>query len=209
MPSIGYIAYIDESGDFGLRNVAPVDQHGASEWLMLSAVVIRSAAESAVIEKLHELRQVAKNIQSTYLHFRTLHDRQKATICNGVAELDLRLFIVISNKQNLRRYRNDRASKVSNTRAWFYWWMWRLLLERVTEFCEQRNKLAGTPGYKVRIELSRRKDLKYAELTDYLTRLWIQDQNSTLSLPKRKPRWSVLDFKEIYAYDHRTSLTYS
>ena len=38
----GYIAYIDEAGDPGLNRVRPIDENGASEWLVLSAVVMRA-----------------------------------------------------------------------------------------------------------------------------------------------------------------------
>jgi len=202
--SYGYVAYIDEAGDFGLRRVAPIDGNGASEWLILSALVIRAANERATVDGLRRLRLAARNSQPSALHFRTLNDGQKATVCDGLAEMDLRLFVVISNKQNMRRHRNDLAAGVSNTRAWFYWWLCRLLLERVTEFCARRNEIDKTPGQKVRIELSRRKDLRYTELTDYLTRVWIKDQNGELVLDKRKPIWSVLDLNQIYAFDHRT-----
>ena len=32
---IGYVAYIDEAGDAGLKTVRPLDPSGASEWLIL------------------------------------------------------------------------------------------------------------------------------------------------------------------------------
>ena len=38
----GYIAFIDEAGDPGLNRVRPIDENGASEWLVLSAVVMRA-----------------------------------------------------------------------------------------------------------------------------------------------------------------------
>ena len=108
----GYIAYIDESGDFGLRNVAPIDRRGASEWLVLSAVVIRAEAEPKIIEGLRLLRIAAKNTQGPDLHFRNLTDRQKRVVCAGLAVMDVRLFVVISNKRNLRRHKNDLAAAV-------------------------------------------------------------------------------------------------
>jgi len=52
----GYIAYIDEAGDFGLRTVAPIDRRGASEWLIVSAVVIRATAEPAIVDGFRRLR---------------------------------------------------------------------------------------------------------------------------------------------------------
>ena len=111
----GYVAYIDEAGDFGLRNVAPIDHRGASEWLVVSGVVIRAAAESATVDRLRSLRVAARNVQSSALQFRTLGDRQTRIVCAGVAEMDLRLFVVISNKQNMRRHQNELASGISAT----------------------------------------------------------------------------------------------
>jgi hypothetical protein len=108
----GYIAYIDESGDFGLRNVYPIDPRGASEWLIVSAVVIRAEIEASLVDGLRQLRIDAKNTQSPDLHFRTLGDRQKKIVCSGLAEMDARLFVVISNKRNMRRHRNELAAAV-------------------------------------------------------------------------------------------------
>lgn len=197
-----YVAFIDEAGDFGLRYIAPVDQRGASEWLILSAVVIRATNENASIEWLKQMRAAAKNTQSTNLHFRRLNDRQKKIVCSALSDLDVRLFVVISNKQNMRRHKNELAASVSKTRSWLYWWMCRLLLERVTDFCERRNRLENTPGQIVRLILSKRNDLWYWELSNYLARLWAQDRNGTIFLPKRTPKWSVIDFKQIFAYEH-------
>jgi hypothetical protein len=52
----GYIAYVDEAGDFGLRNVSPIDRSGASEWLILSAVVIRAEKEGETVAALRQAR---------------------------------------------------------------------------------------------------------------------------------------------------------
>src|SRR5207248_4007568 len=135
----------------------------------------RAEIEPKIVEGLRLLRIAAKNTQGPDLHFRNLNDRQKRIVCAGLASMDVRLFVVVSNKRNMRRHKNDLAAAVSKTRAWFYWWMCRLLLERVTEFCERRNG-SKTPNAKVRLELSRRRDLRYYELTDYLTRVWLKDQ---------------------------------
>jgi hypothetical protein len=45
-PDYEYIAYIDESGDQGLERVKPLDANGSSEWLIVSAVVIRKQNEA-------------------------------------------------------------------------------------------------------------------------------------------------------------------
>lgn len=37
-----YILYIDEAGDDGLTRVRPIDENGASEWLIIGGVLVRS-----------------------------------------------------------------------------------------------------------------------------------------------------------------------
>ena len=46
----GYVAYIDEAGDDGLRAVKPLSRPGSSEWLILSAVVVRAENQVKVPE---------------------------------------------------------------------------------------------------------------------------------------------------------------
>jgi hypothetical protein len=75
--------------------VTPVDSRGASEWLILAAVVIRAEAEPKIVDELRRLRSLAKNTQSPDLHFRTLGDRQKKIVCAGVERMDVRLFVAL------------------------------------------------------------------------------------------------------------------
>lgn len=202
MPDTGYIVYIDEAGDFGLKTVAPIDARGASEWFILSGAVVRKENEHKVPQWLKTIRDQAKNNQSVDLHFRTLSDRQKRIVCERTAQIHMRLFVVISNKRNMRRHKNQSASNISQHKHWFYWWITRLLLERVTGFCAARNKLDGTPNLKLQIEFSRRKDLKRHEFTDYFTRLWAQGNSAFLN--KRQIDWSVFDSKNVHFFDHET-----
>jgi hypothetical protein len=198
----GYIVYLDEAGDFGLRNVAPIDPRGASEWLIMGAAVVRKENEHRVPEWLAAIRREAKNSQAIDLHFRTLSARQKLIICKKVGELEMRFFVVISNKRNLRHHKNPSANNISKHKHWFYWWMSRLILERITDFCAARNELHGTPGRTLQIEFSRRKDLKRHEFTDYFTRLWTQGDGAFLN--KRSINWSVFDFNGVHFFDHET-----
>ena len=72
MSDTGYIAYLDEAGDFGLRSVAPIDERGASEWFVMGAAVVRKENEKNVPQWLRGIRDEAKNNQSMDLHFRKL-----------------------------------------------------------------------------------------------------------------------------------------
>ena len=202
MADTGYVVYIDEAGDFGLNAVAPIDQRGASEWFVMSAAVVRKRNEKNVPRWLKEIRDAARNNQSIDLHFRKLSDRQKRIVCEMTAKFNIRLFVVVSNKINMRQYKNNYARNISNHRHWFYWWITRLLLERVSDFCASVNQRENTPGNTMQIEFSRRKDLRKNEFSDYLTRLSLQGDRAYLN--KRTIDWSVFDFQNIHFFDHET-----
>jgi len=200
MSKAGYIVYIDEAGDFGLRSVAPLDPNGASEWMVLGAAVLRKENESSAPAWLKSMRDKANNTQPSSLHFRNLKDGQKEIACNELIKMPLRLFIIISNKQNMKGHTNTPASYISGHRHWFYWWMTRLLLERVTDFCAEMNERDGTPDKKLQIEFSRRTDLKRSHFSDYFTRLWAQGKDAHLA--KRIINWNVFDFENVLFLDH-------
>ena len=201
MAKTGYIVYLDEAGDFGLKRVAPLDKRGASEWFVIGAVVVRKDNEAILPQWLEEIRYAAKNNQSADLHFRTLSHGQKITVCGKIAGLDLRGFVMVSNKQNMRNYKNKSAEMKTKHRHWFYWWPTRLIMERVTAFCAHRNAQEGTPEKKLQIEFSKRNDLRDSHFTDYMTRLWSQGNKPHLN--RRCIDWSVFDFRNVGFYEHR------
>jgi Protein of unknown function (DUF3800) len=193
--TVKYIAYIDESGDDGLMRVRPIDLVGASEWFVLSAVVVpvESNREAVWVEKI--LSDLGLH-QRHDLHFQPLDDHHRLSVCKALASLPIRCFAVVSNKRNMRRYRNPKAEKVSYSagRTWFYWWMTRLLLERVTDYCERRSLHEyGKPNL-VRIEFARRsKDFLYAHCQGYLFWLRMQSKADVLYLKEGDLKWSTVD----------------
>lgn len=83
-----------------------------------------------------------------------------------VVDLDLRCFVVASNKKNMEGYSNPDAGKIPS-QCWFYCWMTRVLLERVTRFVLHRPLLDyGEPRY-LRIEYSARGGLRYDQMNAY------------------------------------------
>src|SRR5690606_35641834 len=56
-----YIAYIDETGDTGLKLVQPLDPEGSSEWFMLGAAVISAKRETEVAGWATDLARTAKS----------------------------------------------------------------------------------------------------------------------------------------------------
>lgn len=204
MPKVSYVAYIDESGDDGVASVRPIDADGATEWFVLSALVVRAEAQRETVWVRDILKQIRLEQRRT-LHFQPLDDWRRTLVCANLAKLPVRCFAVISNKTNMHGYRNKKAEAASVTagRTWFYWWMTRLLLERVTDFCERRSyRDYGEPRI-VRLEFSRRKGLRYGHLQAYLCWLRMQSKANALFLRRGDLKWSAVDpINQIAAIDN-------
>src|SRR5262249_51750536 len=134
------------------------------------------------------------------LHFNKLLPFKKKIACDVMAQKPCRCFVVMSNKKNIERYKNPKLDE--GNRAWIYWWLARLLLERVTEFCEEQVPTDQRNKQKLRIVFSRRGGLRYKDFNDYLWKLHWQSGTGTLFIGYKDLKWSVIDFDEIFVLDH-------
>jgi len=174
-PDYDYVAYIDESGDQGLERVKPIDRNGSSEWLVVAGVVIRKENETAALGWVSDIRDKLNSPQLTSIHFRKLRPNwRKETVCKEIANLPLRCFVVCSNKKNMKGHENPFAGKVPS-QNWFYCWITRLLLERITRFvAEDSIKRFGTVR-RVKLVFSKAGGLSYAQMAAYYE--WLRDKN--------------------------------
>ena len=170
---VGYAAYIDEAGDPGIRSVAPDDVRGASEWFTVAAVVVRAENDAGSVEWVRKVREDLWLLQGPQLHFAKLNPGKRLAVCQRLAELDCRIFVVASHKPNMRGYTNDRAA-IRGAQEPFYNWVTRILLERVTNYCRARSmRKTGRPEL-IRLDLSRRGGLNYHQMIAYHEYLRLQ-----------------------------------
>ncbi len=200
--TFGYVAYIDEAGDDGLKRVQPMDPTGSSEWLVLSAVVVRADRVTETIQRTKALRARLSRVIRPDIHFRFLRGENKELVCREIAKMRLRCFVVMSNKKNMRRYSNPKAERCRSLN-YFYCWLTRLLLERATRFCHLRSTIDYGNARPVCIEFSHREGFSYAQLKAYLYKLRMQSAAGRLYLPQGDLAWSVVDLNQIHSYDHR------
>ncbi len=200
---VKFVAYIDESGDTGLENVKPQPEKGASEWLVLSCFLVRASDDAKCVAWVKEILAAVKS-RARHLHFSDLFGYKKKMACDILAQKDGRFFVVASNKKNIQGYINPRAAKASGHvgTAWLYWWLSRLLLERVTEFCEARVPVEHRDNWKLQIVFSRRGGLMYRDFDRYLTKLHWQSIFKTQVIDTSDLKWSVIDFDEVRVLDH-------
>lgn len=203
MSQVSYVAYIDESGDDGLARVRPLDADGASEWFVLGAVVVPADTNREASWTQDILTDLGLS-QRRMLHFQPLDRQRQIRTCRAIAKLPVRCFSVVSNKRNMRGHTNPRAERVSYSagRTYFYWWMTRLLLERITDYCERRSLHEYKEPRVVRIEFARRGGLRYSHCQGYLYWLRMQSRTNTLYLKQGDLKWSVVNpIDEIRVFD--------
>lgn len=198
-PNYSYIAYIDEAGDDGLRAVKPVTFPGSSEWLILSAVVIKAENEAKVTDWVKDIRSGFRSNQARSLHFANLSETNKLAACTKLAELDVRCFAVASNKKNMQGYSNPDAGKIPS-QCWFYCWMTRVLLERVTRFVLERSIKDHGESRFLRVEYSARGGLKYSQMMAYYE--WLRMKRTNPFLPWGKISFEVLHPNLLRVYPH-------
>jgi hypothetical protein len=137
----------------------------------------------------------------THLHFRQLRDDQKAIACQFIANLPVRLFVIVSNKQNMRGYKNPVAAQAKiNVTAWFYVWLARILVERVTNYCSRKTMRDHREVRSVRFEFASRGGVKINDVARYLKYLKDQDDLGLMFNSFWKPRWDVMNFDEVVTY---------
>jgi hypothetical protein len=105
----------------------------------------------------------------------------------------------MSNKPNIENYKNP---NLGEERAWLYWWLTRLLLERVTDYCERLTPTKQRGQNKLRVVFSRRGGLTYENFKAYLELLHYQSANKKLHLNAGDIKWSMIDMNEVLVMDH-------
>lgn len=202
-----YVAYIDEAGDPGLKRVKPRDNPGSSEWLNLAAIVVRAENEAKVVPWVRGILSQFKNNQRPYLHFTDLTPSKKVLVCSTMAQLPLRCFVVCSNKKNMRGYRNPLAEQYPAPN-WFYAWLSRLLLERVTVFVREKSLQEFGEIRRVKLEFTERGGLTQHALHSYYRWLQIQSDEGTMVLRYGDLEWETMheDLLSIYRHKKRAGL---
>lgn len=196
--AVNYVVYIDESGDPGLSGI--VSNNGTNDWMVLSAFVVRQCYDTEVQQWADEIRGKFKNSQRRDIHFSDLIPAKKRIACEMIATKPCRYFFVASHKENMRSYRNERIKVPGG--AWYYWWLSRILLERVTAFCYARSSPISRARETMRIIFSKRGGLKYADFVQYMRKIERQSRAGRLFLKHGDLVWSMIDYDEVRVLPH-------
>ncbi|MGA1803365.1 DUF3800 domain-containing protein [Rhizobium sp. HT1-10] len=199
-PDFEFVAYIDESGDPSLKRVRPIDNLGSTEWMVVSAVVVSRDQDANVKGWLSEICRSIGAENDQVIHFKDLRTDQKIAAATRLGSLPVRVFTVASNKKNMRKYSNEKAEKV-HSRQWFYNWLVRILIERITDWCWRRVKRNQLSRRHVKFIFSQSGGHSYSQTAAYHELLKYQAQGS-IHLKKWVPRREVMNMWLVEAHPH-------
>jgi hypothetical protein len=202
-PSYDYVVYIDEAGDPGINKVLPRTPGGSSEWIVVAGALIPAEEERNVSTWVTDLMKLMRSHQMRDLHFQKLNPSKKALACSFLAQKRVRLFCVVSNKQNMEGYQNLNAAKVPSDN-WFYCWLTRILLERVTHDVYHASLKRYGEVRRVKLEFSERGGLRYSQMKAYFEWLKIKSASGKVAqfVPFGDFEYSTLHPNLMRVYNH-------
>lgn len=163
MPS-SFIAYIDESGDEGMKFRTKTTS-GSTLWFSLSAVVVRRSNEPHVVTLIDDVRRELGKDPRAVLHFRRLNHSQKLMFTQRIAgNTALRVVTVLAYKPSLVG-----STLFQDSRLYFY--VTRILLERISWLCRDADRRFDGGDGTCEVIFSNRSSLSYDDLRGYLSML--------------------------------------
>lgn len=195
-----FIAYIDESGDEGFRF-----GEGSSDWFVLAAVILRRSTDREMLKLIDEVRdRINEHRKPEHrmppkkpLHFRNLKHEPRKYFVGQLGQADLRTACVMIHKPALTSPENF------NTKSRLYFYMVRMLVERISWYCRDNRRKDNDGDGSVRLVFSNRASLDYEALRDYLKYL----ENNRIALDYRADVKVIRpDEMETYTHGRRVGL---
>ncbi len=188
--AIGFVVYIDESGDEGF-----LFDKGSSAWFVLSAAITHKASDLQTVKLVDKVRSLLGRKDKEPLHFRKLKHEHRLPFLQQIALANLKIISVLVHKPSIQ---NVELFQQKN-RLYFY--AARLLLERVSWYCRDHMPKENQDG-SAQIIFSNRGGIKYEELREYMSVLKKQTAPFEVEID-----WGVIKPHQIKAYsDNRMGL---
>lgn len=120
-----------------------------------------------------------------------------------IARMRALFFCVVSNKLNMRGYRNRRCEKSDfevvkgkirpKRNSWFYNNMLRYMLERVTQECAHWTYRAYGEKLPLKVVMSARKGFSYSQTKAYLRKISVRKHDKSYFNNRNWIDWSMID----------------
>lgn len=187
--SHSFQAFIDESGDDGLARYRQIGrQGGASHWLIISALIVRSAYQLECVAWRNEILRRTQSKQK-HLHFVRLNHSQRIAAAEVLSNKPVRVIAILVAKQALQEGLFPQKNQLYSFAAAY-------LIERMSWLCRDLRRRVPEGDGRVKVTFSTRGGMSYPDFRAYLYRL----QSS--SDEKRRIHWPVIDIDGVNAHDH-------
>lgn len=188
-----FLAFIDESGDDGLGKYRqPGQRGGASQWLIISALVFRSIFEVDAVAWRDEINSLMPDKKKRDLHFKNLNHGQRLAATRYLSGKPVRVLSVLAHKPSM-------DVKIYSEKNQLYFYLTRYLVERLSWLSRDYRPRAPEGDGRIRITFSRRGGMSYPDFQDYLRKLKGDDNGDV------RIHWPVVDIDSVSAADHSLS----
>lgn len=202
----GFLLFIDEAGDEGISRVRPIDPDGSPEYFVIAGVIIRSENYQKIKDAVQRIKQNFGLRDVEQLHFRDLDPNQQLLTIRELSKLKFGIVAVVSNKRNMRKYRNKRIEKKvfevdghgrirPQNYSWFYNHMLRYLFERASKSCRRASLKIYNERRPTKVILSERKSFSISQCRAYLEKLKVERHDARYFNNKGSISWDGLDPK--------------
>jgi hypothetical protein len=144
----------------------------------MCGLLIRAERKAELGEALGRIKAVLNVSPDATLHFRDLDLQQQIRVIEEISKLEIGLVAVVSNKRNMKKYRNRRVEaksfEIIRNRIkpkkinWLYNHMFRYLLERASAECERRSHRYFGEIRPIKIVFAHRSNFQYSQTQSYL-----------------------------------------
>ena len=189
MSKCSFRVYVDESGDEGF--VFNADGSGSSRWLVLSAVVVRTKNDLALVKLVGETRKLLGRQPGQHLHFSDLKHEQRVPYIRQIAASSIRSVSIAIHKPSIHDPEKFQAEKFL-----LYRYATRLLLERISWLCRD-SRVTGEGDGTAEIIFSNRSIMSYENLRQYLKLLQAKSDPMDVRID-----WSVVVPDTVRAVNH-------
>jgi hypothetical protein len=178
-----FVAYIDESGDDGFSFLP-----GCSEWLILSAVVVRKTDDLGMVTLTRAVKSELGKPEGKQLHFRKLKHEERMVFLRHIVAADLKTVSVLFHKPSL----NFPETFDEEHRLYFY--MVRFLCERISWYCRDNKSESDQGNGEVKLVFENRSTMSYFDMRKYLSKL---EQRSGAGFADQQIYWPVIDTRQM------------
>ncbi len=186
---VGFVAYIDESGDEGFT-FKDFPERASSEWFVLSAYILPVDYEMQELRAINKVIGPIESARQSDIHFHKLNHEQRVAVAHAIGNSNGKIITVNFDKRKI-------TSAALKEKHKLYFYGVRLLTERIS-WLTYYSKINPDRDLTTKLVFSNRSKMSYDDLKQYLRVL----KANGLYQQDVRIKWEAIDIPEIKARQH-------